>query len=456
MVFSLSPRSADFDLQLKSLDEKSSQTETYQTILAYEPWRSATVEKLGEALLEGGNAKEAVKVLEGASKKGWLSEKSYRILADAYEKNGQYEHALETWQKVLDSLPDERAIYMKVYQLQSQLGLEDEGLLTLEKLLIHFPDDAKGLYLSGLVYFSRNDERGVQNLKMASQKDAQFSQNVEILLDAASLTEKSDNQAYRGVIRGRSLSAVGAWPLAEKNFKQAVALDPTYAEGWAFLAEAKQQTDSGDGLSELQKAEELNPQSQVVKGLFALYWRRHSQFDQAVSLISQAAKQEPEQSSWQIEWANTLVEKGDLQEALLHFKEALELEPSNIENMKLLAEFCINYRFELRETGLPAARAAATRYPKDPSTHDLIGRAFSALGDFGSAERSYYRALQIDPKFAAAHLHLAQLYLEQGGLTQAYSYLKTAVTQNADGKTREIAARLLSRFYHEEIEINPN
>lgn len=455
IVFLLSPRPVAFDLKLKSLSDKSNLVDSYKTILAFEPWRSITLEKLTGTLLKSGNAKEAIKVLEEANQKERLSESGDRILAAAYEQDGQNDLALETWRNVLNSSPGEREMYMKVYQLQNQLRLEDEGLLTLEKLLIHFPDDAEGLYLTGLIYFSRDDERGLQNLEKSSQSDDQFSQDGEVLLNAAIQAEKSDNPAYQKVIRGRGLSAVKAWQLAERNFEQAVTLDPDYVEGWAFLAEAKQQTGSGDGLSELQKAEKLNPKSQIVKGLFALYWRRHNQFDQAIRLISQAAQQEPEGSSWQIEWANTLVEKGDLQEALPHFKEALEIEPLNVENKKLLAEFCINFRFELRETGLPTAREVAAKYPNDPSSHDLMGRTFSTLGDFGSAERSYDRALQINPEFTPTHLHLAQLYLEQSNLSRAYSYLKMAVNQDNDGNTKEIAARLLSRYYHEEIVLDP-
>jgi tetratricopeptide (TPR) repeat protein len=137
-----------------------------------------------------------------------------------------------------------------------------------------------------------------------------------------------------------------------------------------------------------------------------------------------------------------------LKEALIHYQKALDLEPADFDNLYLLASFSLHFDMELRETGLPAARDGAASQPRNPRWQDLLGSIFWRLGDGDLAERAYRRALEIDPVNAAANLHLGQYYLDRGEIEQAFAHIRAAADQNEDKAVREMAERLLARFFN--------
>jgi tetratricopeptide (TPR) repeat protein len=451
VLFGLSPRPLEFEKALKNTGDRS-EADSMSAIIAYEPWRVDAVVSLAKLRLENGESQPAIELLLKAEAGGNLPLEGLRLLAAALEKNGQTGRALEIWQKIVAQDPDERDNYMKVHQLQAKLGQNEAGVKTLESMLEHFPTDAEGLYLTGLMYFSAGKKEGLDSLKQAAEFEPAYEKAVEILLAADYEASQSEDPAYQNLMRGRGLGSVGSWQLAADMFEHVVELNPDYAEGWAFLGEARQQTGAGDGQAELRKAAELDGNSQTVRGLNALYYRRNGEYDKALGFISQAARTEPLLASWQIEWANTLTEKNDLEEALIHYKKAIELEPNNPDNRYLLARFCLDYHMELRETGLQAAREGAARQPGDARWPDLLGRIFWVLGDADLAERNFRRSVEIDPDYSAASLHLGQLYLDQGDNTRAYTLIKSAAVQDVDAGTRGIAARLLQQYFNENVE----
>jgi tetratricopeptide (TPR) repeat protein len=80
-------------------------------------------------------------------------------------------------------------------------------------------------------------------------------------------------QAYNGI--GRTLSADGKWILAAENFHQAATLDPTNATylnnfGYAQLKQNFRGPALAPVLSELQRAHELDPDSNLIRANLAL------------------------------------------------------------------------------------------------------------------------------------------------------------------------------------------
>jgi Tfp pilus assembly protein PilF len=74
---------------------------------------------------------------------------------------------------------------------------------------------------------------------------------------------------------------------------------------------------------------------------------------------------------------------------------------------------------------------------------DLMGQVLVHLGDLASAERFIVKALQADPTYAAAHLHLGLVYLLQGDPQAARRSLETAASLDPHGSTGSLARRLL-------------
>jgi tetratricopeptide (TPR) repeat protein len=82
--------------------------------------------------------------------------------------------------------------------------------------------------------------------------------------------------------------------------------------------------------------------------------------------------------------------------------------------------------------------------PDDPACLDALGQVFFLLGDVTSAGRFYERALQADPGFAPAHLHLGLVYLQQGDSQEAVNQFTLASRLAPGTPAAEQAQRLLA------------
>jgi tetratricopeptide (TPR) repeat protein len=203
-----------------------------------------------------------------------------------------------------------------------------------------------------------------------------------------------------------------------------------------------------DGINELLTAQSLNPDSVISWALLALYWRRQGRLELALADLERAAALEPEEPAWQLEIGGILAESGELKPALEHYRKAITLNPYDVNNQLILAQFCAAYGYETRAEGLPAARQALYQAPQDANALATMGWVMLSLEDFVSAERFLVRAIQLDSQLASAHLHLAQVYLQEGNSEDAYTHLTTAITMtNQDPASAEFARRLLKQYF---------
>ena len=113
-----------------------------------------------------------------------------------------------------------------------------------------------------------------------------------------------------------------------------------------------------------------------------------------------------------------------------------------------LREFCAVNQIQLREVGIPDARSLLTLTSNSTPALDLMGQKIIALGDMDSAERFLQHTIEKDASFAAAHLHLGQLYLQQNQIEKAYQPLESASQMAGnDAETGLLAKRLLVRYF---------
>jgi Flp pilus assembly protein TadD len=254
---------------------------------------------------------------------------------------------------------------------------------------------------------------------------------------------------------GRQLAVMGEWLLAGEAFRQAVQIRPDYAEAWAFLAEAHQQaapaasqTSRTQALAELEQAHALSPQSAAVNSLLALYWQRQGDVDQMVFYLSAAAAAEPQNPVWQVDLGRALALQGDLVSARQHYEQAVQLAPQEALYWRLLGEFSLVYQVDLPDLGLPAMRRALALAPQDAAVFDVLGAAYLALENDPLAERFLLRALQADPGYAPAYLHLGVLNLYRSQAGQAQALLRQAEQLAGPGsEVAEQARQLLGDYF---------
>jgi len=123
--------------------------------------------------------------------------------------------------------------------------------------------------------------------------------------------------------------------------------------------------------------------------------------------------------------ANVLRQKGALDEAIDHYRSAIELEP--------------NYRFGQYNLGaallqkgdptaaIPLLEAALKTDPNYAKAYYSLGTALAKTGRSDTAIVSYNRALQLQPDFVEAHTDLANVLLERGDNAGAMAHYRKAV-----------------------------
>lgn len=79
------------------------------------------------------------------------------------------------------------------------------------------------------------------------------------------------------------------------------------------------------------------------------------------------------------------------------------------------------------DEAIAAMQTAARLMPDDAETHSNLGSALMKLERLDAARDSLNRALSIDPQFAAAHAHMANLYEMQGRYADVESCLRNAM-----------------------------
>jgi tetratricopeptide (TPR) repeat protein len=379
---------------------------------------------------------------------GRLTRESWLMLGDAYAKSGHLLEAEAVWRGLFKSGVEAATLYERIIDSQMAEGLDLQAIDTLEEWSKTDPDNAQVVYKLGLLMAIYTPRQASIPIIQASRMSLEIKiQSNDLLLALSSLAQDDVDEARDLLVSGRALGNMGRWDLAIKAFRRAVELKPNYAEAWALLGEAEQETGK-DGFPSLQKALALDPQSNLALFMLAIYWRRQNKPELAFTYFQQLSLQEPEKGIWQVEMGNTMAEMGDISNALRYFQMATKVEPGNGQMWIEMARFCVFNGIEVRSIALPAARESLLISPDDSEALDLMGWIFMSLGDEIGAERFLSRAIEMDALNASAQLHMAQLYLEEENFEGAHEHLSQAIGISDESEpVGKLARRLLEQYF---------
>jgi tetratricopeptide (TPR) repeat protein len=432
---------------------------------AYFPWRADLWEAAGRYALQAGEIQAALQDYHQASLLTPLSAATYEDLGDAMLLAGDPETAIHYWEAAIQLGSSPGPIYTRlfaVYQQQHDYAAEAASLQALVKLQ---PGEAENAYQLGLLLAAIQPEASLAYLTQAAAIDPSLASMTQTLQRAITSARLADDPAYTQLAAGRALASLGEWQLAAEAFRRATQQNPTYAEAWAFLGEALQQLDEDEpanlltttsnllilpspahpssGYAELEKAYQLDPRSLSANTFLAYYWQRQMRNDLALVYLHAAADLDPNNVDIQIDIGDTLARLGNLTVALKYYQHATLLAPRDPVYWRYLATFSIKYEFQVRETGLPAARQAVLLSRDDPASLDTIAQVYILLNDPLSAQRFLVRALQKDANYAPAHLHMGLFYLLEGDTDQAYREINLARSLAPGTPLDEQARRIL-------------
>jgi tetratricopeptide (TPR) repeat protein len=127
---------------------------------------------------------------------------------------------------------------------------------------------------------------------------------------------------------------------------------------------------------------------------------------------------------------NFLFEQGEVNEAMAHYKRAVDIKPG-------YSTAHYNLGGVLRQKGqldeaIPEFQKALAIQPKYSMAHYNLGEIFRQKGQMDEAMAHYERAVEIRPEYAEAHNSLAVVFLRKGQVDEALAHLQKALEIRPD------------------------
>src|SRR5262249_45301551 len=129
----------------------------------------------------------------------------------------------------------------------------------------------------------------------------------------------------------------------------------------------------------------------------------------AIDLLTKTAAFAPEDPSAHYWLGVGLVGvQGRIEEARKELEAALMLKPDYVEPLNVLVQLANTQRKP--QAALDLIKRQLVLAPPSAPLHHLLGITYLGLGEEDKAEQALAKAIELDPKFSASYLALAQLY----------------------------------------------
>ena len=321
----------------------------------------------------------------------------------------------------------------------------DSAINSLMSALESVSEDTEVLYLLGLIFSVTDPDRSPGYLGLAAAIDPEYQTNARSMIAAIQTAGLAESPSYQQMQIGQTLGGISNWPLAFAAFSNAVTLDPDYAEAWAYLGMSQMQLQQ-DSSQALLTALELDSNSITANIFYAQYLEQNGEPEKGLPYIHTALELEPGNISLIHETGYYNARMGNLIEAYSYFEEVLILEPEQFDSWHQLANFCINYEYNVAEIGLPAARQAFMLFPNDPEGLVLLGRAYSLIGNPTMGIKLIKETLQMSPKDINALYYMGLINISLGNFAEAESYFLQVIANTSDQSIITKVQSLLDTF----------
>jgi protein O-mannosyl-transferase len=172
----------------------------------------------------------------------------------------------------------------------------------------------------------------------------------------------------------------------------------------------------------------------VLGGLGILTWRQAQVWHDSESLwrhaLAIAERSNFKSSVAHYNLGKTVGSRGDLEEAIAHYRQALQIDPAYAKAHNNLGN-ALFVRGELEEA-IEHYRQALKIDPAHAKAHYNLGVALTRRGDLEEAIGHFRRAVGIDPAYVKAHYNLGVALARRGNLEEAIGHFRQALRIQPD------------------------
>jgi protein O-mannosyl-transferase len=163
----------------------------------------------------------------------------------------------------------------------------------------------------------------------------------------------------------------------------------------------------------------------LVVLLGVLTWRQSGLYADSETLWRANLARNPNSDLGNNGFGNALFQKGQVDEAITHYRKALEIQPGYTEALNNLGNALLQ-KGQLDEAIAQFQRVLEIQ-PGFAKAHYNLGTAFLRKGQLDGAIAHYQRALEIQPDYAEAHFNLGSAHLQKGQLDEALAHFRKAI-----------------------------
>jgi tetratricopeptide (TPR) repeat protein len=163
----------------------------------------------------------------------------------------------------------------------------------------------------------------------------------------------------------------------------------------------------------------------AVASLWALTWRQATMYGDIEKLWRTTLARNPECWMAHTNLGIVLLEKGQVDEAIVHYRAALQMQPNSWDDEYNLGTALLS-EGEVDEAISHCERAVAIQ-PNDPDAQVSLGSALLEKKRIDEAIMHYQKALAIRPDYVLARCGLGRALLEKGDLDTAIQYFRAAL-----------------------------
>ena len=274
-------------------------------------------------------------------------------------------------------------------------------------------------YLWGRFHVSRRSPEGVDSaltyFEDAIRKDPTFAPGYAGLA-----------QSYAVLPEQRDVPFRPNYAKAKEAALRAVQLDENLSEGHAFLALSYLLYDWGfsDAEREFQRAIELNANDSLARRYYAVYLTAQGRVDEARSMIRSAQELDPVSLGVNFHVGRILYFARDYDAAIEQSRRTLELDPDNVQ--ALVYQGMAYSQKGMHSEAIAALMRAEARSKGLTAALGPLGYAYARAGRRQSALRIAHELEQFSKRGGIAAYYLAELYAALGDTNASLAWLQQA------------------------------
>jgi len=218
---------------------------------------------------------------------------------------------------------------------------------------------------------------------------------------------------------------------AERYLKQAVLINPAMEDAYYILGGISQERGNLDGAIEnYNKILELKPDFEIVYRDLCHVLFQSGQTESAKKIIKQGISINPESAEFYYYLGNLHVYEKGLEPAIVCYQKVLSIQPDYAEVHCLLGNI-FKDQGDLDEAQACYRRTLALN-PDDADAHNNLGAVFQDRGDLDEAQVCYRRALALNPDYVDAHNNLGAVFQARGNFDEAVACYRKALAIRPD------------------------